>query len=141
MAISNTRLYASAIALVSGVYSLTIGWSRMSDARMISQALGDLGLGGWIMLGIGLVVLIHGIALLTPLARSLARASGPLMVAWAVVMYLDQWLISIASSNSMRPMMEADPGMLAIATLMLVSGVIMIVRPMSTVGGDGPTRR
>lgn len=55
---SATRLYASSIAIVSGLYSIgPAAWPMMSTPMMTDAA---LGIGGWIMLGLGIVVLVHG---------------------------------------------------------------------------------
>lgn len=115
-----TRLYASSIAVVSGLYS--IGSGLVMDA--------SLGIGGWVMLVLGIVVLLHGIGLVTPLADSIGPVSGPLMVLWAVVMLLNQGLSSamsgwMADEPMMASPMEADAGMIAVAVLMLASGLIM----------------
>lgn len=141
---SATRLYGSSIAIVSGVYSL---WLATTGAGMTGSA--------WLMLLLGVVVLLHGVVLVTPLAESLGSASGPLMIAYAVVMLLNQaWMGArrtwwggtdggmggpmggmdggMGSMWGMDGTMMAGPnvGMIAIAILMLVSGVIM------TVGSD-----
>jgi hypothetical protein len=141
--LSPTRLYGSAIAIVSGVYSL---WLATGGTAMTG--------GAWLMLLLGIVVLVHGVVLVTPLADSLGSASGPLMIVYAVVMLLNQAWVGArrtwwgGTGGSMGGMdggmggsmgavdggMMAGPnaGMIAIAILMLVSGVIM------TVGsGDG----
>ncbi|MCA1588627.1 MAG: hypothetical protein LC744_08270 [Chloroflexi bacterium] len=115
MRMSATRLYASAIAIVSGVYA--IGSS--------TSMLGVGGIGGWVMLVLGLVVLAHGVVLLTPAARSLGAASGPLMLLWGTLMLLQQ---ALAVAMPMSGDMAWDAGMVAIAVLMLVSGVIMSTR-------------
>lgn len=113
------RLYASSIAIVSGAYSIG------SVLFMDSMA----GAGTWIMLLVGIIVVLHGIGLLTALAEVLGRASGPLMVLWAVVMLLNQGLAASMSGWMMDgPMMTpgaADDGMIALAILMLMSGLIM----------------
>ena len=110
---ADTRLCAGAIALVSGTYS--IGSAIGGGMRMtpVSDA---------VMLVVGIVVIAHGIVLLTPLAVRLGRASGPLMIVWAAIMLGNQ-LLAASMSNSM--MASWDAGMVALAVLMLVSGVIM----------------
>lgn len=133
--VSNTRLYGASIALASGLYSL---WSASMTSRT--------GLGSWVMGVLGVVVLVHGAALLTNYADRLGGASGPLMVLYAVVMLLNQALLGsglmadggglmadgtgMGSSGGMSgPAMAAgmgwDAGMVALALLMLASGVIM----------------
>ena len=137
-----TRLYASSIAIVSGLYSIgSAAGTMMSTPMMTATA---LGIGGWIMLGLGVVVLVHGIVLLTPLADRLGRRSGPLMVLWAVVMLLNQGLSAVVSGwgmpgspmdgNSMMADMGWDAGMVAIAVLMLASGLIMTRRASPDTG-------
>lgn len=79
---SATRLYASSIAIVSGLYSIGSAAGTMMSTPMMTDA--ALGIGGWIMLGLGIIVLAHGSVLLTPAADRLGQRSGPLMVLWAV---------------------------------------------------------
>jgi hypothetical protein len=130
---SNTRLYGAAIGLVSGGYSL---WSASTGA---------MGTGGWLMLVLGVVVLGHGALLLTDGADRLGDASGPLMIAYAVLMLLNQALLgsgmmdglgSTGMDGGMGGGMQGgmagpsagmgwDAGMVALAVLMLLSGVIM----------------
>ena len=116
MSISATRQYASAIAVVSGVYAIGSASASMT---------GVSGIGGWIMLAVGILALVHGVILLTPAARSIGTASGPLMLLWATVMLLQQALAAMMPTGGD---MAWDAGMVAIAVLMLVSGVIMTVR-------------
>lgn len=125
--ISNTRLYGAAIAFVSGGYSL---WASTMGARM--------GGAGWLMLVLGLVVVVHGVVLLTDLADRLGDASGPLMILWSVLMLLNQawsaWMGGMPrmGDGMMGEMpgsaMGVDAGMVALAVLMLVSGLIMTTR-------------
>lgn len=140
--LSTTRLYGSVIAIVSGAYSL---WLATSGADMTNSA--------WLMLALGLVVLLHGVVLVTPLASSLGRASGPLMIAYAVVMLLNQaWMTTDMGTGGMDGGMDGgmnggmggmdpamagpDAGMVAIAILMLASGIIMTVRSGRMAGAD-----
>lgn len=137
---STTRLYAAAIAIVSGVYSLSsAGGAALADAPTMSGSAGALGIGGVVMLVLGVVVLVHGLALLTPASERIRRVSGPLMIAWSVVMLGNQLLLAASPAwgmagagmgGSMSPMDTAgwDPGMVAIAVLMLASGLIMSAR-------------
>lgn len=127
--VSNTRLYAAAIALVSGVYSV---WTASMATRM--------GLGGWIMLVVGVVVIVHGIALLTAFAETMGEWSGPLMIGYSIIMLVNQGFLGTGMMNSgggmgmdggmggggMMGGMAWDLGMVALAVLMLISGVIMI---------------
>ena len=108
---TDTRLYAVSIALVSGMYSIAssingTGMMPMSDAVMIL---------------VGIAVIAHGLALFTPLAEQFGRVSGPLMIVWATIMLANQ--LAAGTSDSM--MTSWDGGMVALALLMLASGVIM----------------
>ncbi|SEH36475.1 hypothetical protein SAMN05192561_1017 [Halopenitus malekzadehii] len=137
--VSHTRLYGAAIAVASGLYSVT---SAITGSRM--------GVGGWIMGLIGVVVIVHGVALLTDAATRLGGVSGPLMVGYAVVMLLLQILygvgmLAVGGTSGMAgggmtgggagmgvtAGMGWDAGMVALALLMLVSGLVMT--------RDGPT--
>lgn len=128
---SDTRLYASSIAIVSGVYAIGSVVLDLAAAPMMTDMTATLGIGGWIMLAIGVVVLVHGVLLLTPAAEQMGRISGPLMILWAAIMLLDQWLLGMTSSMMG---MEADAGMIAIAVLMLASGLIMLRSATSDAG-------
>lgn len=140
--ISNTRLYGASIAFASGLYSL---WSASMSTRM--------GAGGWLMLVVGAVVLAHGAVLLTDYANRLGSASGPLMIAYSILMLLNQALLGTGMMGGMGSVstdgmgtgsmdggmmsggqmggsaisagMGWDAGMVFLALLMLVSGVIM----------------
>lgn len=137
MATTPTRQYGAAIALVSGVYSLlAASWAGgMMDTNS-----------GLLMAVLGVVVVVHGVVLLTSLAGRLGGASGPLMMGYALVMLLNQALVATTSPNwgmgsgmeggmgsgmnggmgsGMTAGMGWDLGMVALAVLMLVSGVIM----------------
>lgn len=127
--VSTTRLYGSAIAIVSGVYSLL---ASTTGGMMGTNA----GLSGWLMLVLGLVVLVHGVVLLTPAAARLGAASGPLMIGYAVLMLANQAALGVWSGtrmgsgmgmmgDSMSAGMGWDAGMVALAALMLASGLIM----------------
>jgi len=139
---SATRLYASSIAIVSGLYAIGSSAGALMSQPMMTDA--APGIGGWIMLGLGIVVLMHGIVLLTSLAGRLGRRSGPLMVLWAVVMLLNQGLSSAVTGWGMpgsrmggSPMttgMGWDAGMVAIAAMMLASGLIMSRHAPSHIG-------
>lgn len=50
-------------------------------------------LSSWLMLLVGAVVVVHGVVLFTDYAGKLGRASGPLMIVYAVVMLLNQALL------------------------------------------------
>lgn len=142
--VSTMRLYGGAVSVVSGGYSVWLSTAGMGLQRTSS----------WPMVLVGLVALVHGLALFTPVARSIGRASGPLMVVYSVVMLLLQgWMATMAPAGGMFGMdggtnggmdggtnagtngamdgaiaMGADPGMVALALLMLFSGVVMTVR-------------
>jgi hypothetical protein len=115
--IGDTRLYGSAIAIVSGIYSV---------AAAGSDGMGSMPVNDSVMLVLGIVVLAHGIALLTPLADRFGRASGALMLVWAGIMLGNQALAATSSSAPMMSDASWDGGMVAIAVLMLASGLIMI---------------
>ena len=131
--VSNTRLYGAAIGVVSGGYSL---WSASTATAM--------GTSGWLMALLGVVVLVHGVVLLTEYADRLGDASGPLMIGYAVLMLLNQALFGTGITGGMGNGMNGgmgggtmggttggtmgmgwDAGMVALAVLMLLSGVIM----------------
>lgn len=131
---SSTRLYGSVIAIVSGAYSL---WLATGGTGMTGS--------GWLMLLLGAVVLLHGVTLLTPIAATIGSASGPLMIAYAVLMLLNQvWMAGRTDSGGMDGGMggmdggmggmdgaaiaSPDAGMIAIAVIMFASGVIMTFR-------------
>lgn len=124
---STMRLYGSLIALVSGGYSV---YQSMTGSA-------------WVMLVLGVIVIVHGVVLLTPAVNRLGTASGPLMIGYAVVMLLNQTLLTMNGPMSdgmdsgmgsgmdggmAADGMGVDGGMVAIAVLMLASGVIMTVR-------------
>jgi len=157
---STTRQYGAAIAITSGVYSLvsaTVGGAMtgtggaMGSGGMMGSGgtMGTTGLGiaGWLMLAIGVVVVVHGVVLLTPAADRLGSASGPLMIAYSLVMLLLQALGGAGitrmgmtggtngGAGTMGGMgstatvgMGWDLGMVALAALMLFSGVVMTTR-------------
>jgi hypothetical protein len=81
--LANTRLYGASIAVASGLYSL---WSATTAARMTPSA--------WLMLALGVVVIVHGAVLLSAFADRLGDASGPLMIAYALVMLVNQTLLA-----------------------------------------------
>lgn len=133
--VSNTRLYGASIAVASGLYSL---WRAAAASRMVASS--------WLMVVLGVVVLVHGATLLTPSADRLGRTSGPLMIGYAVVMLLNQVIAGSGGmvdagmgmdggmgGGGMTAGIGWDAGMVALAVLMLVSGLIMTRR--ST--GDG----
>lgn len=109
---TDARLYAATIALVSGIYSVASSIGGGTDMMPMNDA---------VMLLVGIAVIAHGTALLTPLAERLGRISGPLMIVWAAIMLTNQ-LVSGASDSMMT---SWDGGMVALALLMLASGVIM----------------
>lgn len=127
--VSTMRLYGSGIAIVSGAYSLYLSTTGV-----------EMSTSAWGMLALGVVVLVHGIILLTPAASWIGSASGPLMLGYSVLMLANQaWMSSLQGETTsgmntgmmgdpMSPAMGADAGMVAIAVLMLISGIIMTVR-------------
>ena len=122
--VSNTRLYGAVIAFVSGLYSL---WSASASSR--------LGTSGVIMALVGVTVVLHGAILLTEYADRLGSASGALMILYAAVMLANQALLGTGMIDGSTDMgmggsvmtsgMGWDAGMVALAVLMLVSGIIM----------------
>lgn len=122
--VSNTRLYGAAIALASGLYSL---WGASMATRMGTSA--------WIMAILGIIVVVHGVVLLTAYADRLGTASGPLMIVYAIIMLLNQALVGTGvtaddpgmgmATDGMMHAMTWDPGMVMLALLMLASGLIM----------------
>ena len=146
---STTRQYGAAIALVSGLYSLV---SATGGGGMMGTN------SGWFMLLLGIIVVVHGVVLLTPYASRLGSASGPLMIGYSLLMLLNQALVGTTGSmnwgmgggmgtgmgsgmnggmsggmgSTMTAGMTWDLGMVALAVLMLVSGVIMT----STTSGE-----
>jgi hypothetical protein len=101
-------------------------------------------------------VVVHGVVLLTPYADRLGNASGPLMIGYSLVMLLNQALVGVTGSvnwgmgsgmgsgmnggmsggmgSSMTAGMGWDLGMVALAVLMLISGVIMANRRNDSTG-------
>jgi hypothetical protein len=145
---STARAYGAAIALVSGGYSLLSATTGMG-VRMGMGTEAGMGMAttatGWVMALLGIVVIGHGIVLLTPLAARLGNASGPLMIGYSVLMVLNQVLQGTAllggvgttsgmtgasmgdstMGGTMTAGMGWDAGMVALAVLMFVSGVLM----------------
>ena len=134
--ISTMRLYGATIGIVSGLYS---GYLSVTGASMSTDA--------WLMLGLGAVVFVHGVVLLTPLAARLGAASGPLMIVYATLMLFNQLRLSAGGTGtggmdggmggmegsmngagSEMAAMGGDGGKVAIAALMLASGLIMTLR-------------
>lgn len=125
---SNTRLYGAAIGVVSGLYSV---WSATAASRMVGSS--------WVMAVLGIIVIVHGGILLTAYADRLGSASGPLMIVYSAVMLLNQALLGTGmvddgsamgmsttmGGSTMTAGMGWDAGMVALALLMLASGVIM----------------
>lgn len=124
MDVPGTRLYGGTIAIVNGAYAL---W-RATMGEMMMAAMTQ----AWLMGALGVVILVHGVLLFTPVARSdaMARVSGPLMIGYAVLMLAQQAWLALAGMAAMA----ADAGMVALAFVMLASGVIM-----TTSGGERRT--
>lgn len=119
------RLYGGSIAVVSGLYSLFLGTG------------GGMAATDWVMVLLGPVVLVHGVALFAVPGR-LGESSGPAMVVYAVVMLLTQAVMASMDGGGMgmdggtgdgmsggMATAGVDPGMVAVAVLMLASGIIM----------------
>jgi hypothetical protein len=114
-ALSDRRLYGAAIAFASGTYSIVSSLSEGSGMMPMSDSA---------MLIIGVVVVAHGLWLLTPAAERHGAVSGPLMIVWAALMLANQALWAMSDSMMGSP----DGGMVTLAVLMLVSGVLMTYR-------------
>lgn len=138
--ISTMRLYGAVIALVSGTYSIYLSTTGI-----------EMTTGAWLMAVLGGIVVVHGIVLVTPAIRTLGAYSGPLMLLYSLLMLLNQLRLATTATGmdvgmgsgmndgmttGTRPGMDAgmadmvgvDPGMIAIAGLMLASGIIMTSR-------------
>ncbi|MBS1263530.1 MAG: hypothetical protein MAG715_00713 [Methanonatronarchaeales archaeon] len=105
---NSTRLYGGSIAVISGGYS-----------AYLSAGVG--GVASTSMLLLGIVVLVHGLAVLSGYGGP-GGLSGPLMMLWGVLM------LSIQAAALAMPMsvaMTLAPGMVTMGVLMLVSGYIM----------------
>lgn len=125
---SNTRLYGASIGVLSGLYSV---WSATTASRIVASS--------WVMAVLGIIVIVHGGILLTAYADRLGSASGPLMIVYSAVMLLNQALLGTGmvddgsamgmsttmGGSTMTAGMGWDAGMVALALLMLASGVIM----------------
>lgn len=125
---SNTRLYGASIGVLSGLYSV---WSATTASRLVASS--------WVMAVLGIIVIVHGGILLTVYADRLGSASGPLMIVYSAVMLLNQALLGTGmvddgsamgmsttmGGSTMTAGMGWDAGMVALALLMLASGVIM----------------
>jgi hypothetical protein len=115
---STTRIYGSIIAVVSGGYSLYLS---TAGVRMSGPA--------WFMLALGIITLVHGVILLTRVAQWLRTVSGPLMIAYSVLMLANQGSMATGMMRIGTMMTPTwDAGMVAIAALMLASGAIMTAR-------------
>lgn len=118
---STARLYGGTIAVVSGLYSIIQGTS------------GGMGGNEWVMLLLGAVVLVHGVVLFAS-KTALAGTSGPLMVGYSILMLGNQLWAATTTSMGMGDSMGMgttgmagyDLGMVAIAVIMLASGIIMV---------------
>ncbi|MFB6197920.1 MAG: hypothetical protein ABEI52_06585 [Halobacteriaceae archaeon] len=144
ISLSTMRLYGSAIAIVSGTYSILSGSFGIGMVEGGMMGMTPSGGAGMVMVLVGIIVLVHGIVLLTPLAQLIRAASGPLMLAYAILMLLIQAWVGLSMNAGMGPDNEmmsgsrmiapitADMGlnigMVAIAILMFISGLIMTVR-------------
>lgn len=126
-----SRWYGGLIAVVSGFYAISMGvWGP------------GMNYADWFMLVLGGIVLGHGVALFGRFSRSLDASSGVFMIIYSVLMLLGQaWAGMVASTRMMDSMggqmgemggqmmgwstMAWDPGMTALAVVMLGSGIIM----------------
>lgn len=141
--VSNTRLYGAAVGVASGGYAVI---SATTASRTVTA--------GWLMLAVGAVALVHGVALLTPAADRIGDASGPLMAVYALAMLAIQVGLATGLLADGSRMMDGgmdgggmggsgmsgdamgsamgtvgtmglDLGMTTLALLMLASGLIM----------------
>lgn len=102
---------------------------------------------GLLMTLLGVIVIVHGVALLTPYASRLGNASGPLMIGYSLVMLLNQAFVGVTGSmnwgmgggmgsrmnggissglgSTMTAGMGWDLGRVTLTVLMLFSGVRM----------------
>lgn len=104
----NSEMYGGIIAVISGLYSISLGMQSMNMASM------------WLMYLLGAAVTIHGAALLVDMDLEFLESSGELMVGYSIVMLLNQgWMYSMNMLNT---------GMVAIATIMFGNGFIMYRR-------------
>lgn len=132
--ISTVRLYGGTVAVVSGLYSALLSTTGAGPTASL-------------MLVLGVVVAAHGLVLFTSYASRLGEASGPLMIGYAVVMLvLQAWLWTQQPGMGDGGMGDgemdgggmggmdggmavmSDPGMVAVAVIMLASGLIMTTR-------------
>ena len=108
---------------MSGTYSIVASFA--ADTMQMSLA-------ATVMLVVGLAAVAHGVLLLAPAAANIGAWSGPAMLLWAAIMLGNQLLAATvpewASGGPMMGGEEWDGGMVAVATLMLVSGLIMTRR-------------
>lgn len=118
--------YGSLIAIVSGIYSL---WAGGAGMEMTGA--------DWLMVVLGVGVLAHGVVLLAS-PETVGDASGPLMVVWGALMLLTQGWMAATVDHGMAggmdgtmggqmggAMMAWNPGMVAVAAIMLGSGLLM----------------
>jgi len=106
-------VYASTLAIISGVYSILMGYVPGMPIKAFTIFL-------------GIVVILHGILLLFPLKKInfSSRDSGFLMVLYGVLMLSDQLFSQLTSSM----MVGWDLGMISLSLLMLVSGRLMLMK-------------
>jgi|GEM_PF-1354612 uncharacterized membrane protein HdeD (DUF308 family) len=107
-------VYASTLAIVSGVYSILMGYVPGMPIRTLVTFL-------------GIVVILHGILLLFPSKKInlSSQDSGFLMVLYGLLMLSDQLFSQLTSSM----MIGWDAGMISLSLLMLVSGRLMLIKP------------
>lgn len=70
----------------SGMYSVAMSLDMTSTTDTVMAALGA-------------VVVVHGLAFLTPLAARIGRADGPLMLAYSLLMLGNQALMCLSASR------------------------------------------
>lgn len=119
-----TRRYASSIAIVSGLYAVWSVGSAMVGSPMMPEGDAGVGIGTTVMGALGVAVLLHGIVLASPAADDIGIWSGPLMIAWGSLMLANQGLSAVTPAWSMAGI-GWDAGMVALAALMMASGIFM----------------
>jgi hypothetical protein len=120
--LSQGRIYEGLIALVAGVYALSIGgYAFLANTMFAGSPSTALTPGATAMfsltIGTGLIIVIHGVLLFTDFDAKFAKYSGPLMILYAFLMILDQ---------AVSPAAGFGAGMIAFALLMVFTGMMMM---------------
>ena len=124
-----SRWYGGLVAVVAGIYAIAMAaWGPgMSYAD-------------WFLLVVGGVVFGHGVALVGGFSRRLDATSGALLVGYALVLVLSQAWLGVRDDSPLQQgtlsspsvhrelgwsTLPWDPGLVALAIVLLGSGVIM----------------